>query len=645
MTLLPRCGSLGPVKHEEVVIVGLHALPERRVIHRSRAAAMAALAVLLSAAAVGPVSLKLAAGGAVIAAAILLAGRVRTPWWLAASLVALCLVPESGREFYPSFVSVADILLAAAVSVWVVGRAGGAVGRGPAREASGDTAAGDALGDGSGTTALSGSSATTAIGSSPNAPIGSATTTIAGSGTTTIAGGNATTLAGGSATIQIGSGTAPSTGGGTTAPGGGSTTIPIGSGTTTPIGSGTTPSIGGGTTPASSSLVRGPVYLAFALFLLSGLVAVAIGFSHGAGLVDGVVDFKQRCGYAAVGLLVLNAVREPRDRLVLVRVLLIGVATVAAYGVLQAAFGFGILEPASHVLAWFGYYNYDQPFVERFIWWSPGMIRKPYSPFFGPNSLAGLLGIGLALSITQVWADRPVLSRRLLAAMIVVMLACLLFTYSRACLVGLMAVLLVFAAVAWRMRRAASIGALLLVLVAAASLWLLPRFAARPEPPGAGPGGLPGDAAVFHELKQSNIESRLQELRRSFLHLQRYPLLGSGFGTGPSETGAAVLSRHDFSVSNLYLEVAGKRGLLGLVSFLWCAGVILLAGVPALRDPLSGHALIPGLALAMGFALANAAFDHTFLSTPALACLFWIIGGLILGAPVSRWGPSAPARL
>jgi hypothetical protein len=245
-----------------------------------------------------------------------------------------------------------------------------------------------------------------------------------------------------------------------------------------------------------------------------------------------------------------------------------------------------------------------------------------------PNVLGGLLMVTLALLISQAAARRPLLPRLALAPMGLVMLACLVLTYSRSSWVGLVAAVAYLGT--FRYRRA-----WLFAFLAVAVLMYLPigqEMLERLEQ------GLSG--------RDKATVMRFSEYRNALAIIQAYPLLGIGFGEAP---------RIDLypGVSSLYLLVAQQTGLLGLSVFLAIVSVVLVRSLQALRVPGSPElkSLLVGLQATLVGSLVAGLFDHYFANQvfPHMVALFWLLLALLWRTSelVARreHEPPAPATL
>jgi len=232
-----------------------------------------------------------------------------------------------------------------------------------------------------------------------------------------------------------------------------------------------------------------------------------------------------------------------------------------------------------------------------------------------PNVFGGTLMLALALIVVQWAAPRPVLSRWVLVLLAVPTAAGMLLSLSRASWLGLAAGLLLIGGL--RFRRILLVGALvgLALLATPVGQEFVARFVS---------GFSTADRATAF---------RVGEYANAITLLQRYPLLGIGFGQSPDIDVTA-------GVSSVYLLVAEQTGLLGLVAYLaallttWWAGAASLArsqtpelqGIQAAFLAALSGALVAGM---LDQYFANQAFPHA-------VALFWLYAAALVAA--SRLG-------
>lgn len=232
-----------------------------------------------------------------------------------------------------------------------------------------------------------------------------------------------------------------------------------------------------------------------------------------------------------------------------------------------------------------------------------------------PNVLGGLLMLSIVLTLAQLVARTPFLSRRWCVVLLVPMLPCLLLTYSRSSWVGLFAAFLFMGV--WRYRRLLIVG--LIVLALFTQLPVSHRFTRQLI------SGL--------QAKDKAAAMRLGEASDALRLIGAYPAFGVGFGGSPD------LDLY-VGVSNIYLQMAEEVGVGGLAIFLATIVVFfvwLLRALPHLHDP-------PGAEIAFGLAAAAVAtfvagmLDRYFFSFQSDIALMWWL--LAMGAAAVRVGQS-----
>jgi O-antigen ligase len=234
-----------------------------------------------------------------------------------------------------------------------------------------------------------------------------------------------------------------------------------------------------------------------------------------------------------------------------------------------------------------------------------------------PNLFGGSLMLALGLLAMQ-WASRaPLLGRPLLLLLVLPTLSGLLLSLSRASWVGLAAgVLLVGSLRHLRVWLAALLAPGLLVALPLGQ-GLVERFVG---------GFTSADPATA---------LRLGEYRNALALVQRYPLLGIGFGASPDIDVTA-------GVSSVYLLVGEQTGLVGLVAYLAALVATLLAGLKGLRMARQDerlHGVLAGALAAYIAALVAGFADHYFANQafPHAVALFWLYAALLVaGARQAR---------
>jgi O-antigen ligase len=229
-----------------------------------------------------------------------------------------------------------------------------------------------------------------------------------------------------------------------------------------------------------------------------------------------------------------------------------------------------------------------------------------------PNVLAGTVMLALLLTVVQWVSPKPVLPRAMLVVFGLASLTGVLTSLSRASWIGLGAGVVLIGLLRYRGLLLLAGAALALAVVLPAGRDLVARFV----------GGFSSTdpATAF----------RFGEYTNALTIIQRYPLLGIGFGTSPDIDVTA-------GVSSVYLLVAEQSGLLGLAVFVclllatWLTGWRSLAH--AHQDPeLEG--VLAGLLAAVTGALVAGLLDHYFANQafPHAVALFWLYAAALVVA-------------
>ncbi len=273
--------------------------------------------------------------------------------------------------------------------------------------------------------------------------------------------------------------------------------------------------------------------------------------------------------------------------------------------------------------------------VLRYVEDDPNGLERAIGGSVDPNSFGGMLALAAGVALGEVLAawrrlrftlpwpragTQPALRPNaqepgapestgeiafpLLVALFLLLLACLYLTYSRAALGGFLIAALFLSTARYRRLwwGIAAVGLLVAVAVA------------------AGIGG-----PVIERFRQGLLfqdtanQMRLAEFSNAFAIIRRYPVFGVGFGNAPDidlSTG----------VSSLYLTIAERMGLVGLVAFLVFAGAALISALRR-NDPTGRRLSLLAGAVA---ALAMGLLDHYFFNMdfPHMALLLWSVLGV-----------------
>jgi hypothetical protein len=345
-------------------------------------------------------------------------------------------------------------------------------------------------------------------------------------------------------------------------------------------------------------------------FLLWALITFIAGLSHAPLNVTVLRRFAEVLLAVSLFFMTVNQVRSIQSLKQITAIIILAGGVVGFLGVV-----FYVLPgPLTvRILSRLSVFNYPSgPGILRFVEDDPSQPMRAIATSIDPNALGGLLVVVTAVAVVQLFADRPVLSRRLLAPLAGLMGLSLILTFSRGSMLGLAAALMLVGALRYRKL-------LLLIALAGIMLLLLPQtqvYAIR----------------FFEGIRGEDLATQMRfgEYKDALILISRYPLLGVGF------TGTPDIDLY-LGVSMLYLLIAEQMGLVGLLIFLIIVGTYFVVTYRAWHQTPRGHVL-EGLLLAYQAALAGALvggiFDHFFfnINFVHLVALFWLVMGLGIAA-------------
>ena len=236
------------------------------------------------------------------------------------------------------------------------------------------------------------------------------------------------------------------------------------------------------------------------------------------------------------------------------------------------------------------YYQLPAPagYSQQFIWLSSGVVRRAQGLYYEASTMGNFSAFFLVLAAvawTQRGTFRP-LPRTLLLAGTILLSAALMFSYSRASILNVIAALIALAFIKRiRIRRLAlalvlSIGAAVLIVQAvaptfAASYWF--RLSASVEYSWSSPEGvLSGRVASWQTLI-------------SFLLAHPWHML---FGVGYKTLAYSDFIGKPVIADNTYLSLLLETGFAGLLAFLFFSWTVIRAGVRAARSGMPKSAFL-----------------------------------------------------
>lgn len=355
-----------------------------------------------------------------------------------------------------------------------------------------------------------------------------------------------------------------------------------------------------------STSLAGPV----TLFLLLALLAFVLGLGH-APLTPYIVrHFAEILLSVLLFFLVINTVRDIGRLERIVRLLIVFASLEALLGIVLYAIPDEWAIRALSALGPFGY-----PTGPGVIWHirdDPSLPQRATATSVHPNVLGSLLNLAIGLTVPQLLASHPVISRKYLTPMLGTMVLCLGLSISRGSMVGVGAALVVVATLRYRKLWWPLLVTVALLLLLPQTQDLVAHFVA----------GLRGEDLA--------TQMRFGEYKDALILIRRYPLLGVGFAGSPDVDTY-------LGVASVYLLIAEEMGLVGLSSFFLVIAVFFRRfwrGRRMVADNPQVEALWWGLHASVIGALVGGIFDHYFfnLDFHHSATLFWLVFGLATAA-------------
>ncbi|MFO7663469.1 MAG: O-antigen ligase family protein [Chloroflexota bacterium] len=356
-------------------------------------------------------------------------------------------------------------------------------------------------------------------------------------------------------------------------------------------------------------LVTAPVVLPLILFMLVAVFAFIFGLANGpltGTLLRKFAELLLSLGFVIV---ILDYCRTWLRLERLVKFLLLMGAAAAAI-----AIGLWLLpeDTTNNLLNMLTRLGYPGGWVIRYIEENPELSERAIGTSVDPNSLGGLLLMIGALAGPQLVAKQPLFSRKLTWVIFGLVFIGLILTFSRGAMVGLVAGLGFVAVVRYRRLLPFLIFAGLLLLFLPVAQAYIGRFIE---------GFQGADLAT---------QMRFGEYRDALTLIGRYPVFGVGFA------GAPDIDLY-LAVASVYLTIAGRMGLLGLVVFFLLVGTVFSYAFIHRRLAQVDEQIGPvwlGLHAALAGALVAGLFDHYLFNMDFhhAVTIFWMILGMASAA-------------
>ena len=313
--------------------------------------------------------------------------------------------------------------------------------------------------------------------------------------------------------------------------------------------------------------------------------------------------FRAIIQYTLWYFVVLQLVDGKKDAKLITSVFVCICAIMAVHGVIQ--FAIGVEMPAGWV---------DQN--------EAGVRTRVFSILTSPNIFGSLLALASPMAIALALSSTKVKGRVLYSLMALVMLASLVFTFSRGAWIAF-AVAAAFY-ILLKDKRLLVPGIILAVLV----VLLVPSVGNR----------------ISYMLSPEYIESSLKGGRlvrwiTGVRLLSFYPWLGVGLGN----FGGAVAMNHEmqilldadyvktFYMDNYFLKTAVESGIVGLSSFVLVMYCVIINGCRTIKRAVSpvSKELAVGITAGLSGVITHNFVENVF-ETPLMASLFWIFAAVLM---------------
>lgn len=357
----------------------------------------------------------------------------------------------------------------------------------------------------------------------------------------------------------------------------------------------------------SGEFIATPLGLPIIVFLVFAVFSFVAGLAYAPITQDVLRHFAEVLISIALFFVVVNVVqtREALGRFV--TALIVAGFISAAMGIVLYFIPQNLSIQILSVLRVFKYPTGDN--VLRFIEDDPNNPMRAISTSIDPNVLGGLMILVAALTVPQLFAEQPLLPRKLLAVIAATMVVCMILTFSRGAMLGLGLALAVIATMRYR--------PIIALLILGAAVFLLLPFTQDYV-------GHFLDAFAGSDLA---TQMRLGEYKDALTLISRYPFFGVGFG------GAPDIDTY-LGVSSVYLLMAEEMGLIGLAAFLATMALFFYHTAQSWFERVARDAYLAPILLGVAGALLGALIggltDHYFfnLAFPHSVALFWLYVGL-----------------
>ncbi|MBN1310817.1 MAG: O-antigen ligase family protein [Anaerolineae bacterium] len=355
-------------------------------------------------------------------------------------------------------------------------------------------------------------------------------------------------------------------------------------------------------------LAATPIHALIILFMILAVFSFIAGLRYAGLTSNGIRKFAEMLLSMGIALILVDILRTPEQIRRFVLIIILAGAATATLGIALWLLPDELAERILMTLSRIGYPNSG---IIQYIEQNPELSERAISTSVNPNSFGGTLVVVAGLAAPQMITQHPITGKRWHALpILLVLVVCLLLTFSRGALVAFGAALVFISLL--RYRRA-----ILMLALIALALLLLPWSQAYVQ-------------RFIEGIQGQDLATQMRfgEIKDALILIGRYPLLGVGF------SGAPDIDIY-LSVSSMYLLLTANMGLLGLAVFLVLIGSLFAYSWQARPYLEAFPGLLPiwlGLMAGLIGALVTGLGDHYFFNPEFhhVATLLWTIVGLLL---------------
>lgn len=353
-----------------------------------------------------------------------------------------------------------------------------------------------------------------------------------------------------------------------------------------------------------------PVVVAFIGFTLFAL------FLGARGLPDATTlhNYAKFLLGILVMFVVLDTIKSEADIHWALRLLLIGGTISALIGLVLYVIPASISQQFLGLFGRIGYPTSGR--ILRYVEDDTSGLMRAIGLCVDPNSYGGMLALIGAVAATQMIVARPVFSRQVIVMITGIIVVALFLTFSRAALGGLIIAAIYVATVRYRRLWWLIIGSGIIATILLVFVGVGEQFVNR--------------VVQGVQFQDRANQMRLAEYNNAIAVIQAYPFFGIGFGKAPDIDLVA-------GVSSIYLAIAQRIGVVGLLAFLGLIASLFVQSWRSLRLAVAQHNEIHagwliGLQAGVVAALAVGLLDHYFFNIEFshMTALLWCTIGLLL---------------